>query len=65
MNFRFTTNGSFTPLLVNLATDPSALILPQALAYVSSTGELVVTDGSTNGLIFVSLSSATLTRSFF
>jgi hypothetical protein len=64
-NFRFTTNGSFQPLLVSLTADATALILPQAITYVSSTGELAITDGSLNGLIFVSLSSATLTRSFF
>jgi hypothetical protein len=38
---------------------------PQALHYLHPTGELVVTDGSLNGVIFVSLSSSTYSRSFF
>jgi len=63
--FRFTTLGSFSPLLVSLTTDPSTLIQPQALSFLSPTGELVVTDGSINGLIFVSLSSVAFNRSFY
>ncbi|MFT3769978.1 MAG: hypothetical protein QM820_31505 [Minicystis sp.] len=63
--FRFTTVGSFVPLLVTLTADPTAQIQPQGMAFVPPTGEIAITDGSINGLIFVSLSSVTFSRSFF
>ncbi len=44
--FRFTTNGSFSPLLVGLSTDPSVLVEPTAITYLPTTQELAVTDGS-------------------
>lgn len=63
--FRFTTMGSFTPLVVNLTTDGTAQIAPRALSYVPSTGELVVTDGNWFGVIFVSLGNAAVSRSYY
>jgi hypothetical protein len=63
--FRFTTNGSFVPLLVSLSTDPSALVEPQSLIYSKSTAELAVIDGAFSGLIFVSLTTPAVSRSFF
>jgi hypothetical protein len=63
--FRFTTNGSFAPLLVSLGTDPNAPVEPQSLVYSKSTAELAVTDGSLSGLIFVSLTTPGNLRSFF
>lgn len=63
--FRFSMTNAFSPLLVSLASDTTTLVAPQALHYLHPTGELVVTDGSLNGLIFVSLSSSTFSRSYF
>jgi hypothetical protein len=63
--FRFTTNGSFVPLMIGLATDGTSLILPQSITYLPSTMELAVTDGINNGLIMVSLETALVSRSFF
>jgi hypothetical protein len=63
--FRFSTNASFAPLLIPLATDSTVLVEPQAITYSLATGEVAITDGSLNGLIFVSLASATVTRSYF
>jgi hypothetical protein len=63
--FRFTTQGSFIPLLVTLSSDPTVLVQPQGLAFVPPTGEVAITDGNSNGLIFVSLSSSQLSRSFY
>ncbi|MFO0757834.1 MAG: hypothetical protein U0359_15165 [Byssovorax sp.] len=63
--FRFTTIGSFVPLLVDLSTDSKTQITPVGMTYLPSTGDLAVTDGSINGLILVNLSSAAVTRQFF
>ncbi len=63
--FRFSTNNSFSPLLIPLTTDPTALISPQRATYLPSTSEVVVTDGSINGIIFVSLQSSAVSRSYF
>jgi hypothetical protein len=65
LQFRFTTIGSFTPLLVDLSTDSKTLIIPVGMAYLPSTGDLAITDGSINGLILVNLSSVAVTRQFF
>ena len=65
MQFRFSTLGAFTPLLVPLTTDPTVLVQPAAITYLPSTGEVVITDGSTNGIIFVGLTTSTVTRSYF
>ncbi|APR79504.1 Hypothetical protein A7982_04851 [Minicystis rosea] len=65
--FRFTTLGSFTPLLVTLTADATTAssLQPQSLSFLPPTGEIVVTDGAMNGLIFVSLSTIQLSRSFY
>ena len=65
--FTFITTGAFRPLLATLRpdSDTSSLIQPQALTFVGPTGEVAVTDGSINGLIFVSLASMSYARSFF
>src|SRR5262249_34398848 len=65
MQFRFSTSGSFVPLLMLLNGDATSLLEPQAITYVPSTGELAITDGSINGLIMVSLATAGFSRSFF
>jgi hypothetical protein len=63
--FRFSTNGSFAPLLVSLSADPAALVEPQSIVYSPATAELAVTDGAFSGLIFVSLTTPGVSRSFF
>ncbi len=63
--FRFSTNGSFSGMLLPLATDPTVFVNPQRVTFLPATGEVVVTDGSLNGVIFVSLQSATVSRSYF
>jgi hypothetical protein len=65
MQFRFATLGAFAPLLVPLSTDPTVLVQPNAITYLPTTGEVVITDGATNGIIFVTLDGSTVTRSYF
>ena len=63
--FHFATTGAFAPQLINLAIDGTSLITPQAVTYLSPTQEVVVTDGSFNGIIFVTLQGSSVSRSFF
>jgi hypothetical protein len=63
--FKFSTNGSFSPLLVGLSTDGTTLVNPQSITFLSPTGELAVTDGAFSGLILVGLTTPGVTRSFF
>lgn len=63
--FRWQTTGSFSPMLINLSPDSTSLVQPQAMTFLSPTGELAVTDGALNGLIFVNLSAAAYSRSFY
>ncbi|XXX81297.1 hypothetical protein WMF30_21285 [Sorangium sp. So ce134] len=62
MQFRFTTQGAFNPLLVPLVNDPE--LQPQAIRVVPATGELAVTDGSFQGLILIGGSGAEVVRRF-
>jgi hypothetical protein len=63
--FRFSTNQSFAPMLVSLATDATTLVEPTSVTYLPVTQEVAVTDGSLSGLIMVSLQTGILSRSFF
>ncbi|WP_437491648.1 hypothetical protein WME75_16020 [Sorangium sp. So ce1014] len=62
MQFRFTTQGAFDPLLVELVNE--AELQPQAIRLVPATGELAVTDGSLQGLILLGGSGAEVVRRF-
>ncbi len=63
--FRFVTQGAFKPVLINLSSDGTTLIQPVGMSFVTSTGQLAITDGSINGLILVNLSSSAISRTFF
>ena len=63
--FRFNTTNSFLPLLPVLSTDPSVLVEPTSITYLSATQEVAVTDGSFSGLIMVSLQTGAWSRSFY
>ncbi|WP_437665469.1 hypothetical protein [Sorangium sp. So ce1182] len=62
MQFRFATQGAFTPLLVELSDQVE--LQPQAIRLVPATGELAVTDGSLQGLILLSARSVGVARRF-
>ncbi|KYF57483.1 hypothetical protein BE08_02895 [Sorangium cellulosum] len=62
MQFRFTTQGAFTPLLVQLSD--TVELQPQSIRLVPATGELAITDGSLEGLILLSARSVGVTRRF-
>jgi hypothetical protein len=63
MAFAFRQKDGFSPLLINLAAATS-YVQPQSLD-LAPTGELVVADGSAQGLVLISLGSLSVSRSFF
>lgn len=63
MTFSFREKDGFIPLLINLAA-ATTYIQPQSLD-IAPTGELVLADGSAQGLIFVDLGSLGISRNFF
>jgi hypothetical protein len=64
MNFRFTTQGAFQSLAVDLASSTKD-VQPQSIRLVPATGEIAVTDGSLNGLYLVSPQSIQISRQFY
>lgn len=62
--FQFNTLGAFKPLVVNLASTTTE-IQPQSINFVASTGEIVIVDGSLEGLILLGAGSLNVTRRYF
>jgi hypothetical protein len=64
MYFSFNETGGFIPLLVNLAASTS-YVQPQAMQFFPQLGQLVIIDGSVQGLMLVNLSQLTLSASYY
>ncbi|MBM4376585.1 MAG: hypothetical protein FJ095_15995 [Deltaproteobacteria bacterium] len=65
MRFEFATQGQFAPLqLALLGSSNSTDIQPAAATFLPTTGELVVSDGSLQGLAFVKLDTFTVSRQY-
>lgn len=64
--FRFTTTGAFTPLLIPLSSDPNAqtLIQPVGMTIIPATHEIAVTDGLYNGMLVITPSSVAVSRQY-
>ena len=63
MQFKFRTRGSWQPLAVSVVTnDPD--VQPQAVSYLPITGELVVSDGSLQGITLLDLNILAVTRQY-
>ncbi|MBI4701616.1 MAG: hypothetical protein HY744_10745 [Deltaproteobacteria bacterium] len=61
--FRFATQGAFRPLVLStVVRDPN--VQPQAAQYLAPTGELVVSDGSLDGITFLNLSTLGVSRQY-
>jgi hypothetical protein len=61
MQFRFSTGGEFTPLTLSIAVnDPD--VQPTNARYLPNTGELVVSDGSLEGIVLVDLNALAVTN---
>jgi hypothetical protein len=62
--FQFNTQGSFRPLLVNLASQTTE-IQPQSIGFVPATNEIVIVDGSLEGIILLNAGRLDITRRYF
>lgn len=62
--FQFNSQGTFRPLFVNLASTTSE-IQPQSIGFVAATGEVVVVDGSLEGLILLNAGSFDVSRRYY
>lgn len=64
MYFFWHMQGGFYGLEVSVGRG-SALVAPQSLKLVPSTGELMISDGSLQGLVLVEMGNQSVSRSFF
>ena len=62
--FQLVTLGAFSPLTVSVVQGDIDL-QPQSVEYLTPTGELVVSDGSLQGITLVDLSSMVVTRQYY
>lgn len=62
--FQVNTQGNFKPLLVNLASQTTE-IQPQSIGFVGATSEVVIVDGSLEGIILMNASSLNITRRYY
>jgi hypothetical protein len=63
MQFRYATTNAFRPLQLEIGGGQSD-ILPTAVRYLESTGELVVSDGGLEGVVFIDLNAFAITRQY-
>jgi hypothetical protein len=54
MAWTFSTRGSFSPLLVNIA-GATTNVSPQTMRFIDSLGQLAVIDGASQGLVLINL----------
>jgi len=62
--FQFNTQGNFRPLLVNLASQTTE-IQPQSIGFVPATNEVVIVDGSLEGIILLNAGRLDITRRYY
>lgn len=62
--FQINTQGSFKPLLVNLAIQTTE-IQPQSIGFVPATNEVVIVDGSLEGIILLNAGRLEITRRYY
>jgi hypothetical protein len=63
--FRFTTQGAFTPLRVELTNEERPSVQTQQLGFLRATDELFLTDGALEGLLLVRAHFLGETRQFY
>jgi len=62
--FTFSSAGAFVPLTLSLVS-ADLDVQPQAIEYLGPTGELVVSDGSLQGITLLDLNSLAITRQYY
>ena len=63
MHFEFSTRGAFDPLSLSVVTN-NPDVQPTNVRYLTSTGELVVSDGSLQGITLLDLNALVVTRQY-
>lgn len=61
--FQFTVQGAFSPQSFRITSETD--VQPQAIEYLTPTGELVVSDGSLEGIMLVDLGLLSVTRQYY
>ena len=64
VQWKFTTRGQFSPLVVNIASTTTA-VAPQSMRFIDSLGQLALVDGSSQGLVLIDLNTVTLAHTPF
>ena len=59
MQWKFSTRGQFSPLVVNIASTTTA-VSPQSMLFIDSLGQLALVDGSSQGLVLIDLNTVAL-----
>jgi hypothetical protein len=63
MQFRFSTQGAFRPLTISVLTSTDS-VQPQDVVYLPNTGELVVSDGTRDGITLLDLDLLQVSRQY-
>jgi hypothetical protein len=64
MQFSFTTKGRFSPMVLSVVTNDED-VQPADATFLRVTGEIVVSDGSLEGITFIDLDDLAVSRQFF
>jgi hypothetical protein len=64
LQWKFTTRGQFSPLVVNIASATTA-VAPQSMRFIDSLGQLALVDGASQGLVLIDLNTVTLAHTPF
>lgn len=64
--FQFNTQGRFQPLISDLVTTlETTEIQPQSIGFVAATGEIVIVDGSLQGIILMNAGTLAINRQYY
>jgi hypothetical protein len=64
LQWKFTTRGQFSPMVVNIASSTTA-VSPQSMRFIDSLGQLALVDGASQGLVLIDLNTVTLAHTPF
>jgi hypothetical protein len=64
LQWKFTTRGQFSPLVINIASSTTA-VSPQSMRFIDSLGQLALVDGASQGLVLIDLNTVTLAHTPF
>jgi hypothetical protein len=65
LTWRFTVNGGFSPLQINISGTSATSVSPQSMLFIGALGQLGVVDGSQQGLVIIDLNSVSVVANYF